>query len=100
MGLEEYSKRFEIVVKLVIGPILDQKGVTGPDRLKYYNFAKELCKTPNISELINEYVEEDADREMLKLITEKRDSICNALKPGEDAQHEMLRKLRRKYLKP
>lgn len=100
MGLEEYSRRFEIVVKLVIGPILDRKGVTGSDRLKYYNFAKELCKTPNIDGLINEYVEENADREILRQIAEKRDNICNALKSGEDVQHKVLRELRRKYLKP
>jgi hypothetical protein len=100
MGLEEYSRRFEIVTKLVIGPILNRKDVTGPDRLKYYNFAKELYKTPNINGLINEYVEENADREILKWITEKRGSICNALRSGEDAQHKVLRELRRKYLKP
>ena len=52
------------------------------------------------SGLINEYVEENADREILKRIAEKRGSICNALKSGEDAQHKVLRKLRRKYLKP
>ena len=100
MGLEEYSKRFEIVVKLMIDPILDRKGVTGSDRLKYYNFAKELCKAPNINGLINEYIEENTDRGILKRIAEKRDSICNALKPGEDAQHKVLRKLRRRYPKP
>jgi hypothetical protein len=95
--LEEYSS----IVKLVVGSILDQKGVTGTDRLKYYNFAKELCKTSNINDLINEHVnKENVDRVILEQIAKKRDSICNALKSGEDIQHKVFRKLRKKYVKP
>jgi hypothetical protein len=98
MGLEEYNRRFRIVVKVVIDPILDSYGVTGPDRLKYRNFVEELCKTPDIDGLINKYVKEGADRGILERIAERRDSICNALKSGR--MHNMIRKLERKYVKP
>ena len=95
--LKEYNKIFELI-RIVIEPCL--KGVVGPDKLKYLNFAKELCKTFNVDELISEYVKKSADREMLKSIAEKRDSICNALKSEESAQHKTLKKLGMKYAKP
>jgi len=104
-GLKDYSRRFEIVTKLVINPTLDRYGVTTLDRIKYHNFVKEMCKSIkrmgrafNINRLIDEYAQKvKADREILSWFAEKRDSICSALEPEKYVVSDALRKKYTKY---
>ena len=99
--LEEYNKRLKLIIETNIDPLLDREDVPRSDRVKYHNFVREMCKTPNIDDLINEYVRKwNARREILEEIAKKRNSICNALGPEEDMQHKALKMLRKKYVKP
>jgi hypothetical protein len=104
-GLKDYDRSFKIVTKLAIDPVLDRYGVATLDRIKYYNFVKEMCKSVremgkafNINGFINEYAQKvKADREILSWFAKKRDSICSALEPEKYVVSDVLRKKYTKY---
>ncbi|MCD6208914.1 MAG: hypothetical protein J7J67_01840 [Thermoproteales archaeon] len=54
--------------KDIVRKILDERGVAGPARINYYNFARELKAKKPLNELIEKYLQRGCDEAILNIL--------------------------------